>query len=148
MDADLRDRWMDLVERRVAGANMRAGAVRVAVVEWLAREGQCLVTVQAITDGLRDRDVGSQASVYRVVEQLFGLGLLRRVAGDDGISRYEIVDPESRHHHLVDEATGEVHPFTDRELESAIADVARRLGFDLVAHDVVLRGRRVGEAGE
>jgi Fur family ferric uptake transcriptional regulator len=143
VDSELRDRWLDLVQRRVAGANMRSGAVRLAVAEWLARDGQCLVTVPQIVDGLRDRRLGSQASVYRVVEQLFSLGLLRRVAGGDGIARYEIADPQHHHHHVVDEATGDVVAFTDRELEAAIADAARRLGFELVAHDVILRGERL-----
>lgn len=142
MDPDLRDRWLELVARRVAGANLRSGAVRLAVVEWLAREGQCLVTAQQIVDGLRGRGIGSQASVYRVVEQLFSLGLLRRVAGGDGIARYEIADAEHHHYHLVDDATGEVIAFSDPDLEAAIAGVARRLDFALVAHDVILRGQQ------
>lgn len=145
MDPDLRDRWLELVTRRVAGANLRSGAVRLAVVEWLAREGQCLVTAQEIVDGLRARGVGSQASVYRVVEQLFGLGLLRRVAGGDGLASYEIADPEHHHYHLVDEATGEMIAFSDADLDAAIRGAAQRFGFALVAHDVILRGEQVAD---
>ncbi|WP_231379312.1 hypothetical protein [Candidatus Solirubrobacter pratensis] len=39
---------------RLAGARRRAGAARTAVLELLAREGQCLVAAQEIV-GLRGR---------------------------------------------------------------------------------------------
>ncbi|MDO8213118.1 Fur family transcriptional regulator [Conexibacter sp. CPCC 206217] len=140
MDPELRDRWLERAERRLSSGGMRAGAVRTAVVELLARDGQCLVSAQEITEWLKAAGVGSPASVYRVLDQLFALGLLHRVEGRDGIARYEIADPHHHHHHIVDSRTGTVDAFTDEALEAAIADVARRLGFRLDGHDVILRG--------
>jgi Fur family ferric uptake transcriptional regulator len=112
------------------------------VIELLAREGQCLLTVAELTDMIRSQPVGSAASVYRAVDELFELGLLHRLDGRDGVARYEIADPEHHHHHLVDEGTGEVVPFADDEFERAIHALAERLCVDLTGHDVVLRGRR------
>jgi Fur family ferric uptake transcriptional regulator len=112
----------------------------MALVDLLASEGQCLLTAQEITDLLRSRGAGSPASVYRVLDELFELGLLHRLDGRDGVARYEIADPERHHHHIVDEATGQVRPFTDEALEQAIAAVAQRLGIRLTSHDVILRG--------
>jgi Fur family transcriptional regulator, ferric uptake regulator len=140
MDATLRDRWLERAEQRLAGAGLRAGAARTAVVELLAREGQCLLSAQEVTDRLRPKGVGSAASVYRVLDELFELGLLHRLDGRDGIARYEIADPERHHHHIVDEHTGEVRPFTDESLEEAIAAVGERLGMRLTSHEVILRG--------
>ena len=111
------------------------------MIELLAREGQCLLTAQEITDRLRAQGAASAASVYRLVDELFALGLLHRLDGRDGIARYEIADPE-HHHHFVNEATGPVEAFSDDALEHAISDVAARLGIDLAGHDVVLRGTR------
>jgi Fur family transcriptional regulator, ferric uptake regulator len=142
MDAQLRDRWLERAELRLAGAGLRAGAARTAVVELLAREGQCLLSAQEVTDQLRSSGVGSAASVYRVLDELFELGLLHRLDGRDGIARYEIADPERHHHHVVDERTGEVRPFTDESLEEAIAAVGERLGMRLTSHEVILRGVR------
>jgi Fur family transcriptional regulator, ferric uptake regulator len=142
MDAQLRDRWLERAELRLAGAGLRAGAARTAVVELLAREGQCLLSAQEVTDQLRSSGVGSAASVYRVLDELFELGLLHRLDGRDGIARYEIADPERHHHHVVDERTGEVRPFTDERLEEAIAAVGERLGMRLTSHEVILRGVR------
>lgn len=140
MDATLRDRWLERAEQRLAGAGLKAGAARTAVVELLAREGQCLLSAQELTDRLRPKGVGSAASVYRVLDELFELGLLHRLDGRDGIARYEIADPERHHHHVVDERSGEVQPFTDERLEEAIAAVGKRLGMRLSSHEVILRG--------
>ena len=142
MDENLRDRWLQHAQRRTDGAGLRAGAARTAVIELLAREGQCLLTAQEITDRLRTEGAGSAASVYRIVDELFALGLLHRLDGRDGVARYEIADPEHHHHHFVDEAAGTVEAFSDDALERAIDGVAGRLGIDLTGHDVVLRGTR------
>ena len=142
MDQKLRDRWLQRAHQCTDGAGLRAGAARTAVIEVLAQDGQCLLTAQEITERVRARGAGSAASVYRIVDELFALGLLHRLDGRDGVARYEISDPEHHHHHFVDEATGGVEAFADASLERAIADVAARLGIDLTGHDIVLRGTR------
>lgn len=142
MDRELHDRWLARATDRTAAAGLRAGAARMAVIELMAREGQCLLSAQEITDRLRTQPVGSAASVYRVVDELFGLGLLHRLDGRDGVARFEIADRDQHHHHVVDEGTGSVEPFADEELERAISSVARRLDLELTGHDVVLRGVR------
>jgi len=142
MDSTLRDRWLTHASQRMTAAGLRAGAARTAVVELLAREGQCLLSAAELADQLRSEGSGSIASVYRVVDELTELGLLHRLDGRDGIARFEIADPEHHHHHFVDERTGAVEPFSDDELERAIAAVGERLGVRLTGHDVVLRGTR------
>jgi Fur family transcriptional regulator, ferric uptake regulator len=63
MDTALRDRWLGRADQLLTGAGLRAGAARTAVVELLAREGQCLLTAQEITDLLRAERSASPASV-------------------------------------------------------------------------------------
>jgi Fur family transcriptional regulator, ferric uptake regulator len=136
--------WLEHARGRLRGAGRRDSAGRAAVVELLA-EQRCLVTPQEIVDGLRERgEAGSPATVYRALETLHELGLVRRFDAA-GIARYEPVDPSGdHHHHLVDEATGEVVPFEDPELEAAIEGIGRRLGLEVTGHDVILRGRSRG----
>jgi Fur family ferric uptake transcriptional regulator len=140
MDEALRDRWLERADQTLTGAGRRAGAARTAIVELLAREAQCLVSAQDLLEQLPQ---GSPSSVYRTLDELFALGLVRRFRDDDGIARYEIADPLRHHHHLVDEATGTPRPFTDEGLERAIEAAARRLGVRITGHDVVIRGRKV-----
>jgi len=142
VDPELRDRWLAHAERQMSDAGRRSGAARVAVVELLARDGQCLLSAQEMTDLLRSTGIGSAASVYRILDDLHALGLVRRFDGGDGVARYEIADPDQHHHHLVDDRTGLVEAFADDDLERAIDAVAARLGFELTGHDVILRGRR------
>ncbi len=142
MDPQLRDRWLEEAQQRATGAGLRSGAARTAVIELLARDGQCLLSPQEIIDRLRAQGTGSAASVYRVIDELFGLGLLHRMDGRDGVARYEIADPDRHHHHFVDERTGHVEAFSDEALEAAIDAVADRLGVKLTGHDVVLRGAK------
>jgi Fur family ferric uptake transcriptional regulator len=147
VDVALRDRWLQLAHQRVADAGLRSGAARSQVIELLAREGQCLLGAQQIVDRLRATgSAGSQASVYRVLEELHGLGLVHRSIDDQGIARYEIADPEGHHHHhFVDDETGAVEPFEDVALEDAIREAARRRGIALSGHEIVLKGTRVRE---
>jgi Fe2+ or Zn2+ uptake regulation protein len=140
MDDALRERWLDQADRSLSGPGRRAGAARKAVVELLARDGQCLLTPQEIIERLRPSRAGSASSVYRALDELLELGLLHRLDGRDGVARYEIADPLRHHHHLIDEVSGDVRPFTDDALEEAIAAVGRRLGVRLTGHDVILRG--------
>jgi len=112
------------------------------VIEVLARDGQCLIEAQRIIDELRRRNIGSPASVYRVLRELCALGLLHRRDGRDGVARYEIADHDADHHHLIDEQTGAIRPFTDRHLDQALRDAAKRLGVELTTHEVILHGRQ------
>jgi Fur family transcriptional regulator, ferric uptake regulator len=143
VDVAARDRWLAEAERRTRGAGMRSGVTRRAVMEILAGEGQCLMTAQDMIDRITERRVGSRASVYRVLDGLFELGLLHRFDGRDGVARFEIADPDQHHHHAVNEETGEISAFTDPDLEASIQAIAERLGLELTSHDVILRGTPV-----
>jgi len=138
VDEQLRARWQARASERVADAGHRTGAARRAVIDLLAREGQCLIDAQQIMAELRPRR--SPASVYRILHELLTLGLINRFDSRDGIARYEIVDPGNHHHHFVDEQTGDVHPFTDARLDQAVRETAERLGVTISCHEVTLRG--------
>ena len=119
------------------------GAARATALGVIARDAICPVCVQDLVRAVRRQGgAGSQASVYRVVEQAHRLGLLRRELGPDGAVRYEIVIPGEHHHHLVDDASGETVPFVDDDLERALEEAARRLGVRMTSHDVRIRGVR------
>ncbi|MBA3375844.1 MAG: transcriptional repressor [Actinobacteria bacterium] len=133
--------WIDHVLARMRAASGRSGGARRVVVEFLARQDCCL-SAQEIHDGVRG--AGSRvgvASVYRTLEGLDDLGLVQRVDLGDGTSRFERVDPRGdHHHHLVCDDCGKVEPFEDTALEQALERIAGGRGYEVAAHDVVLRG--------
>jgi Fur family ferric uptake transcriptional regulator len=143
MDRVARKRWLEHSQTVIRGAGLRASAGRTAVVELLAGQS-CLLSAQDISDRLRSEGSrGSTATVYRALETLHELGLVRRFDSGEGIARYERVDPSGEHHHhIVMEDSGDVVPFEDAELERAIEGLGERLGMAVTSHDVILRGRR------
>jgi Fur family transcriptional regulator, ferric uptake regulator len=122
-------------------AGYRRGGARESVVELLGQQN-CCVSAQDIHDRLRKarRPVGI-ASVYRALETLAELRLVKRVDAGDGIARYEPAASDGdHHHHLVCRDCGKVEAFSDSRLERAIDRVADGLGYAVEEHEVVLVG--------
>jgi Fur family ferric uptake transcriptional regulator len=133
--------WASGALTRMRSESGRSGGARRLVVEFLSRQNCCL-SAQEIHDRVRAEGarVGI-ASVYRALDGLAELGLVQRVDLGDGVSRFEPADPTGdHHHHLVCDDCGRVEPFADPALEAALARVAGGRGYDVAAHDVVLRG--------
>ena len=133
--------WSEHAGEELRRAGFRSGGARRAVVDFLGRR-DCCVSAQELHDGLRGegRAVGI-ATVYRVLEQLVALRLVHRVDLGEGVARFEPALPGGEHHHhLVCDDCGRVEPFSDPALERALSRVAGTRGYDLDAHDVVLRG--------
>ena len=81
------------------------------------------------------------ASVYRTLDTLVELRLVKRIDAGDGVARFEPADPGGdHHHHLVCRDCGKVEAFTDARLERAIGKVAGGLGYYVDEHEVVLTG--------
>jgi Fur family ferric uptake transcriptional regulator len=135
--------WAEHALTTLQEAGHRRGGARTAVVEALAAH-DCAVTALDLDDEMRQRSprVG-RASVYRALEQLEQLGLVRRIEVSRGVAGYERVDPTGHHHHhAICRDCGRMVPFEDPRLERALEHVAGEMpGFDVAEHDVVLRGR-------
>jgi Fur family ferric uptake transcriptional regulator len=133
--------WTTDALEALSAAGYRRGGARSAVVELLGKQNCCL-SAQEIFDALRRarRPVGI-ASVYRALEALVDLRLVKRVDAGDGLSRYEpaLVDGD-HHHHLVCRDCGKVEAFTDPRLERTIDRIAGGLGYSVEEHEVVLTG--------
>src|SRR3954467_2995671 len=132
--------WVEHAQRELSRAGHRSGGAREEVLALLGRQG-CLLSAQEIHDQLRTgaRGVGL-ASVYRALELLASLKLVHRV-DVDGTACYEPADPSGEPpHHAICDRCGKRAVFEDPELERVLDVVGARLGYDVGAHDVVLRG--------
>jgi Fur family ferric uptake transcriptional regulator len=132
--------WLEHAQGRLAEQGHRTGGARRQVMDVLARQ-RCCASAQEIHAQLRvaDRRVGL-ASVYRALDTLAELGLVRRL-DVDGTAAYEPALPDGEHHHhLICSTCGRVDTFEDERLERAIAGLSERLGYAVSEHDVVLRG--------
>jgi Fur family ferric uptake transcriptional regulator len=93
----------------------------------------------------RDKSV-SLATVYRNVRRFEQEGILERHAFRDGRSRYEKAS-KGHHDHLIDLQTGKVIEFRSEEIERLQAEIARQLGYRLVAHRLELYAMRQADPG-
>ncbi len=128
--------WAEQTLERLDQAGYRSGASRRRVVELLASE-PCAVTALEID---RRLETVGRASVYRTLEQLEQLHLIQRVEIGGEAAGYERTDSEEHHHHFVCEGCGRLAPFSNRPLEQAIDEISGEADFEIVSHDVVLRG--------
>jgi Fur family ferric uptake transcriptional regulator len=132
--------WLAHASNELLAAGHRVGGARLAILETLDKDPCCL-TAQEIFDDLRShgRKVGI-ASVYRTLELLSKLKLVRRVE-IGAAACYEPAHPGGEHHHhVVCERCGKVSAFEDKGLEEAIDRLGRRLRYTVGVHEVLLRG--------
>ena len=128
--------WAGYASEKIAEAGLRKSAPRQKVIEQLAGR-DCAATALQIDADLEG--VG-RATVYRAIEQLEELGLVRKVDLGGSAHGYEKVEPSGHHHHhIVCDDCGKVEPFEDEALEEAIHEI-RRKGFELETHEVTLHG--------
>ena len=134
--------WAEHALTTLHAAGHRRGGARTAVVEALAGH-DCAVTATELDDELRRRKPAvARASVYRALEQLEELGLVRRIEVCRGTAGYERVDPAGHHHHhAICRDCGRMVPFEDSSLEVAIHRLSESIDFEVAEHDVVLKGR-------
>jgi Fur family ferric uptake transcriptional regulator len=133
---------------------MESRIERLCVERGLKMTGQRRVIARVLSEGADHPDVEelyrrataldariSIATVYRTVRLLEEKGILERRDFGGGRARYEPSE-HGQHYHLIDVESGRVIEFTDAEHARALAEIATRLGFDLVSHRLELFGRR------
>ena len=89
----------------------------------------------------KDKNI-SIATVYRTVKLFEEYGVIEKHEFKDGRSRYEAIE-DHHHDHLIDIETGDIHEFTNEEIESIQRKVAESLGYKLVDHRLELYGIKI-----
>jgi Fur family transcriptional regulator, ferric uptake regulator len=133
--------WSERALAELQAAGYRRGVARTRVIDFLERQ-RCCVAAQEIHRRLRSggKAIGL-ASVYRVLEVLAEKRLVQRLDLGDGVMRFEPVrSAAEHHHHIVCDDCGKIEPFADERLENAIRSVEQSSGYEVAAHDIVLRG--------
>ncbi len=82
------------------------------------------------------------ATVYRVLTQFEEAGLVERHNFAESSAVYELANAD-HHDHMVDLDTGEIIEFVDDEIEELQKQIAQRLNYELVDHQLVLYVRKL-----
>ncbi len=134
---------VDAVVTEISARGLRPTRQRRAVVEAVATADACLSPLdvfRAARAGCPDLGL---TTVYRTLELLHEIGVLRRVHGPDGCEG--LVPATAAHgHSVVCSACGRVTEFTACDM-SAVAEAARRqTGYDITGHFLQLSGLCAG----
>ena len=78
----------------------------------------------------KDKNI-SIATVYRTVKLFEEYGAIEKHEFKDGRSRYEAIE-DHHHDHLIDIESGEIHEFTNEEIEKIQNKIAEKHGYKLV----------------
>ena len=89
----------------------------------------------------KDKNI-SIATVYRTVNLFEEYGAIEKHEFKDGRSRYEAIE-DHHHDHLIDIESGEIHEFTNEEIEKIQRAISKSLGYELVDHRLELFGKKI-----
>jgi Fur family ferric uptake transcriptional regulator len=118
--------------QRLQAAGYRLTAPRRAVIEVLEGDNGHLSSAEVLRRGQLIRPKLSRATVYRTLEILTSLGLMRPLfLGERGS---QVTCVEGGHHHLLCLSCGRTIHFDDCLIQQVEEMVATRLGFDIKSH--------------
>ena len=88
-----------------------------------------------------EEDIGL-ATVYRVLTQFESAGIVKKHHFEDSRAVYEIISDE-HHDHMVCVDTGNVLEFNDEIIENQQKEIARKAGYEIVDHSMILYVKKI-----
>lgn len=132
-----------LENQELRKAGLKVTLPRVKILQILESSEGKHVSAEDVYKALleAEEDVGL-ATVYRVLTQFEGVGLVVRHNFDGGHSVFELARGE-HHDHMVCTETGKIVEFVDEEIEKRQQEIAKKHGYEIVDHNLVLYVRPV-----
>lgn len=126
--------------RQIKQAGLKVTLPRVKILGVLETSSQRHMSAEDVYKALlnSDEDIGL-ATVYRVLTQFEGAGLVCRQHFEGGQSVFEL-NRGSHHDHLVCLRCGKVVEFFEEIIEERQQQIAERHGFTLEDHSMVIYG--------
>ena len=127
-----------LQRQELKKAGLKVTLPRLKILEILEGNQQRHLSAEDIYKKLLEtgEDIGL-ATVYRVLTQFETAGLVKRHNFEGGHSVFEM-DEGEHHDHMVCVETGDVVEFIDEDIERLQREIAKKHGFELVDHSLVL----------
>jgi Fe2+ or Zn2+ uptake regulation protein len=121
------------------GSGLRATPARRAVIDVLRASHNHMTVSEVITALAGDDSKFDQSTVYRVLSDLGGVGLVAESRLSPGDTVFEWIS-QSNHHHLQCTSCGRTLPLDDELVQDFIASVHDRHGFHVNATHLIISG--------
>lgn len=124
----------------IADRGLKNTPQRRVIVDVFFKSGKHLST-EELYNAVRKQDSSiGQATVYRTLKLLCDAGLAKELHFGDTTARYEPVEDDSHHDHLICTACGKNQEVMDATIERLQEELAERHGFILTSHKMILYG--------
>ena len=129
---------MERQDLRIAG--LKVTLPRLKVLEILEVTEQRHLSAEDVYKALLEsgEEIGL-ATVYRVLTQFEGAGLVSRLSIDGGHAVFELENGE-HHDHLLCVSCGEIQEFVDEVIEERQHAIAKEKGFQMTEHSLYIYG--------
>lgn len=129
---------MAVENQELKKAGLKVTLPRVKILEILENSADRHLSAEDVYKALLEAgdDVGL-ATVYRVLTQFEGAGLVERHNFDGGHSVFEL-DRGDHHDHMVCVETGKVIEFHNDQIERLQEEIAAEHGYEIKGHSLVL----------
>lgn len=125
--------------QQLAGRGLRITQARRAIVHILLGENGYLEPQRVAELARRQGQPVGLVTVYRTLELLAQLGLVRRIHAEDGCHAYAAIG-EGHRHHIICERCGGVADFEGCDLSELLHRVERETGYSVSEHMLELLG--------
>ena len=127
--------------KELRDAGLKVTLPRLKILEMLEHSATRHLSAEDIYRMLIDQgeDIGL-ATVYRVLTQFEGAGLVMRHHFEGGHAVFEMQQP-THHDHIVCMRCGKVDEFVDEMIEKRQREKARELGYTLTEHSLIMYGQ-------
>lgn len=128
------------ITTELRNSGLKATVPRLRILELFQMGEHKHLTAEEVYRILRDEriEVG-MATVYRVLMQFVGAGILLRVHFETTTTVFEL-NEGTHHDHLVCTACGKMEEFIDEEIERLQIEIARVRGFTIKEHSLSMYG--------
>jgi Fur family ferric uptake transcriptional regulator len=132
-----------LQRQELRKAGLKITLPRLKILEILEKNKLRHLSAEDIYKDLLNtgEDIGL-ATVYRVLTQFESAGLVNRHNFEGGHSVFEMNEGE-HHDHMVCVETGDVTEFVNDEIERLQHEIAKKSGYELIDHSLVLYVRPI-----
>ena len=134
---------MEAVRAKFQEKNYKFTPQRQLIIGAFAKNNDCHLSAEEVYVIVKQEtpDIGL-ATVYRTLELLSELNVLKKMDFGDGRSRYEISEANAshHHHHLICLSCNTVKEFEDDLLDTLEEAIARKSKFTIVDHQLKFYG--------
>lgn len=124
----------------LAGRGLKLTSQRELILRAFINHGGHISAEELYDDVKKDNPGIGQATVYRTLKLLAEAGIANDVSFDEGITRYEHIGEDEHHDHLVCTRCSRRVEFNDPAIEELQVKQARKQGFLLDSHRMILYG--------